>query len=290
MADTSFIIWVQQYASPLLDSFFKAVTAIGSAEYYILIIPLLFWLYDKKFALRLGGFFLGNAWLNSFFKYIFQFSRPPLTLHKVVQGGFSFPSGHAQGSAGFWGYLAVQLRRPWGYTVAAALCALVSFSRIYLGVHYPRDIVFGILLALGWLFIYEVIAHKVQRQLSPWQWYLGSLFLSTFLLFLHPVGDGPMLAGFLLSSLLGYRLEGDRVKFRVKGLPWHTFFKVVIGLAVLLGLHSGLKPIFLGLAGQPAPDTALYGVATFGRYFVMGGWVTLLAPFTFKKLGLYKKD
>ena len=290
MADTSFITWVQQYASPLLDGFFKAITAVGSAEYYILVIPLLFWLYDKKFALRLGGYFLGNAWLNSFVKYIFQIPRPPLTLHRVEQGGFSFPSGHAQGSAGFWGYLAVQLRRPWAYVGAALVCVLVSFSRIYLGVHFPRDIVVGIALALVWLFVYELIARKTRLEVKPWQWYLGSLLLCALLLLLHPVGDGPMLAGFLLSALWGYRLEGDKVKFSLRGLPWHNVLKVIIGLAVLLGLHSGLKPILVGIAGGPAPDTALYGIITFCRYFTMGGWVTLLAPLTFKRMGLYKKN
>ena len=135
--DTSFIEWVQGFSTPLLDSLFKAITFLGNAEYYILVIPLLFWLYDKRFALSFGIFFLGNAWLNSLAKYIFRFTRPPLALHKIEQGGFSFPSGHAQGSAGFWGYLAVQVKRPWFYLAGAVLTLLVAFSRIYLGVHFP---------------------------------------------------------------------------------------------------------------------------------------------------------
>lgn len=290
MTDTSFITWIQQFSSPLLDAFFKAITFMGNAEYYILIIPLLFWLYDKKFALRFGVFFLCNAWLNSFIKHIFQVARPPIELHKIQQGGYSFPSGHAQGSTGFWGYLAVQVKRTWAYIVAAIPCSLVAFSRIYLGVHFPHDILAGILIAIIWVVIYEFITRKVKLKLNLWQWFLASLALCALLLLLHPGGDSPLLAGFLLSSLWGYRLETDLVNFNVKGYWWQNVIKALLGTAVLFGLHSGLKPILLTLFNNPAGDTAFYYAATFCRYFIMGLWVSLLAPLSFKALGLYKKE
>jgi len=290
LTDTSFITWIQQFSSPLLDIFFKAVTFMGNAEYYILIIPLLFWLYDKKFALRFGVFFICNAWLNSFIKDIFQVTRPPIELHKIQQGGYSFPSGHAQGSTGFWGYLAVQVKRPWAYIVAAILCSLVAFSRVYLGVHFPLDILAGILIAIVWIVIYDFITRKVKLKLNLWQWFLASLALCALLLLLHPGGDSPLLAGFLLSSLWGYRLETDLVNFNVKGYWWQNVIKALLGTAVLFGLHSGLKPILLTLFNNPAGDTAFYYAATFCRYFIMGLWVSLLAPLSFKALGLYKKE
>lgn len=290
MTDTSFITWIQQFSSPLLDAFFKAVTFMGNAEYYILVIPLLFWLYDKKFALRFGVFFLGNAWLNSFVKYIFRVTRPPLELHKIEQGGYSFPSGHAQGSTGFWGYLAVQIKRPWAYIAAAILCLLVAFSRVYLGVHFPHDILAGILIAIAWIVIYEFLTRKVKLKLNLWQWFLASLALCAVMLLLHPTGDGPLTAGFMLSVLWGYRLEQDFVRFKVKGLWWHNVSKALLGIAVLFILHSGLKPILLSLFNNPAKDTSFYYAATFCRYFIMGLWVSLLAPISFKALGLEQKE
>jgi len=290
LTDTSFITWVQQFSSPVLDALFKAVTFMGNAEYYILVIPLLFWLYDKKFALRFGVFFLGNAWLNSFIKHIFQVTRPPVELHKIEQGGYSFPSGHAQGSTGFWGYLAVQIKRPWAYIVAAILCVLVAFSRVYLGVHFPHDILAGILIAIVWIVIYEFITRKVKIKLNLWQWFVASLALCVIMLLLHPSGDGPLTAGFMLSVLWGYRLETDFVRFKVRGRWWQNIIKALLGIAVLFILHSGLKPILLSLFNNPAKDTSFYYVATFCRYFIMGWWVSLLAPLSFKKLGLYPKE
>jgi membrane-associated phospholipid phosphatase len=288
--DTSFIEWVQDFSTPLLDSLFKAITFLGNAEYYILVIPLLFWLYDKRFALSFGIFFLGNAWLNSLAKYIFRFTRPPLALHKIEQGGFSFPSGHAQGSAGFWGYLAVQVKRPWFYLAGAVLTLLVAFSRIYLGVHFPRDIIVGILLAAAWLAVYEFLARRIRVKLARWQWFLGSLVLSAALLLLHPAGDSPMLSGFLLGALWGYRIEEDWVKFSVKGNWWQNAVKIALGIGVLFGLQTGLKSVLLSLLGHPEPETTLQYGATYLRYCAMGWWVTLLAPLSFKALSLYKKD
>lgn len=290
MTDTSVINWLQQFSSPLLDGIFKAITLLGNAEYYILVIPLLFWLYDKKFALRFGIFFLGNAWLNSAVKHVFRVVRPPIELHKIVQGGYSFPSGHAQGSAGFWGYLSLQLKRKWAYGFAVLLITLVSLSRLYLGVHFPLDIVGGIGLAAVWLGVYEFISQRANVVLNRWQWYVGSLAVSALLLLIHPQGDSPLLAGFTLSSLWGYRLEREWVAFNVKASWWQNAVKIALGLGVLMALHSGLKPILAGLFGRPLAGTAFANAATFTRYFIMGWWVTLLAPLCFRALGLAKQD
>jgi len=286
MSDPSFIIWIQEFSSPLLDSFFKAITFLGNEEYYILSIPLLFWLYDKKFALRFGIFFLFNAYLNSFIKHIFKVPRPPQELHKIEQGGYSFPSGHAQGNTAFWGYLAVQIKRRWAYVVAAVLFCLVAFSRVYLGVHFPSDIIVGILVGLAWIVVYELIARKVRLKLKRWQWFLGSFALCAILLAIHPVGDGPLTIGFMLGALWGYRLEADFVGFQVRGSWWQNILKTVLGLTGLLALRMGLKPVLLAVLGNPEEGMVTYHAATFIRYFVLGLWVSMAAPWLFRFLGL----
>lgn len=290
MSDSSFIIWIQQYSSPLLDSFFKAVTFLGNEEYYILTIPLLFWLYDKKFALRFGLFFLFNAYLNSFLKYIFKIPRPPLELHKIEQGGYSFPSGHAQGNTGFWGYLAVQLKKPWAYISGAVIFCLVAFSRVYLGVHYPSDIIIGILVGLLWIAVYEIIARKVKVQLNLWQWFLASSVFCGIMLAIHPVGDGPLTMGFMLGALWGYKVEADFVGLNVRSNWWHGIIKTVFGLVGLLALKEFGKILLLELMGNPEEGVPLYHATTFIRYYLMGIWVTLAAPWLFRLIRLEKKD
>jgi len=263
---------------------------MGDEEYYILTIPLLFWLYNKKFALRFGAFFLLNAYINSFIKHIFATPRPPMELRKITQEGYSFPSGHAQGNTSFWGYLAVQVKKRWAYITATVLFCLVAFSRVYLGVHFPIDIIFGILIGLAWITIYELIARKVKIELSLGQWFLASLGFCAIMLLLHPKGDGPLTMGFLLGALWGYRLEADFVGFEIKGNWWQNIVKTVVGLAGLMALRIVLKPVFMSVLGNPEEGLLLYHAATVLRYFFLGIWVALAAPWLFKLLRLEKKS
>lgn len=290
MSDPSFIIWVQQFSSPILDAIFKAITFLGNEEYYILSIPLLFWLYDKKFALRFGIFFLVNAYLNSFIKHIFKVPRPPVELHKIEQGGYSFPSGHAQGNTSFWGYLAVQIKRRWAYITAAIIFCLVALSRVYLGVHFPSDIIVGILVGLAWITVYELVARRIKLKLNLWQWFLASAVFCAVFLVIHPKGDGPLTMGFMLGALWGYRLELDFVGFQPRGNWWQGIIKAVIGIAGLFALRMGLKPILLAVFNNPEEGFGLYHAVTFIRYFIMGIWVALAAPWLFRLIGLDQKN
>lgn len=290
MSDPSLIIWIQQFSSPLLDTIFKGITFLGNEEYYILSIPLLFWLYDKKSALRFGAFFLFSAYINSFIKHIFKVPRPPLELHKIEQGGYSFPSGHAQGNTSFWGYLAVQIKKKWAYIIAAVLFCLVAFSRVYLGVHFPSDIIAGIIIGLLWIALYELAMSKIKLKLNRWQWFLASLGLCVIMLIIHPRGDGPLTAGFLLGALWGYRLEADFVGFNVKANWWQNIIKAFVGLVGLFAVRMGLKPVLMALMGNPEEGAALFHGATVIRYFFMGIWVALAAPWFFRLIGLENRD
>ncbi|MTI96781.1 MAG: phosphatase PAP2 family protein [Firmicutes bacterium] len=257
---------------------------------YILAIPLLFWLYNKKFAFRFGLFFLLNAYINSFIKHIFTTQRPPLELHKIEQGGYSFPSGHAQGNTAFWGYLAHQLRKRWAYVAAAVLFTLVAFSRVWLGVHFPIDIIFGILIGIAWIALYEFLWRKIKLELTLNQWMLASIAFVAVLFLIHPTGDGPLTTGFALGALWGYRLELEFVGFKERGTWWQGIIKTVIGLAVLFGLRIILKELFeVMLFGSPEEGLALHA-ATFLRYLIMGLWVTLIAPWLFRLMRLERRD
>ena len=172
-----------------------------------LALPIVYWLIDKHFGFRFSVFFVFSAYLNSGVKHIFQTERPPRELRLVTQEGYSFPSGHAQGSTAFWGFLALKLKTPLAAAGAALMIALISFSRIYLGVHWPMDVLGGLTIGLVLLFAYSRIAHIDFLKTSLRTWILGSIAAAVILYILHPTGDGPMTVGFLLGALIGYRLE-----------------------------------------------------------------------------------
>lgn len=280
MADLSVINWAQNLSNPALTTFFKAITFTGSLEFYMLAIPIFYWLVDKHFGFRFSIFFIFSAYLNSGAKYLAKTERPPRELRLVIQEGFSFPSGHAQGSTAFWGFLALRLKTRWGYALAALMVALVSLSRIYLGVHWPIDLLGGITIGLLLLYLYQRFGSFELEKASLISWIVGSVLIALALFWLQPVGDGPMTVGFMFGALIGYRLELLYVKFEEKGNLAQLTSRLALGLIVLFLLRIVLKPVVSWIPGE---------LSTVVRYGFLGLWASLGAPFVFVKLRLAKQ-
>ena len=88
----------------------------------------------------------------------------------MSETSWSFPSGHALDTVVFWGWLAWRVNRPWFYGVAAGVTFMVSFSRVYLGVHYPVDVLAGAAIGLRIVVMYACVVKLdlgVLSRLSP---------------------------------------------------------------------------------------------------------------------------
>ncbi|UZJ78185.1 phosphatase PAP2 family protein [Fictibacillus sp. KU28468] len=156
---------VRSYSSPGLDRVMLFFTEIGSKlALGILLAVGMLWLWFKRQNLWGMVFFLlavgGGGLLNLLLKNAFQRKRP--NADPLVEAlGFSFPSGHAMGSMvyyGFLGYLVVRSKRKplrkIGWTLLFAVAIIgIGISRIYLGVHYPSDIIAGYSAGLVWLLL-----------------------------------------------------------------------------------------------------------------------------------------
>lgn len=108
---------------------------------------------------------LSGLLVLNIFKRVFDRPRPPLALHAVVVGNASFPSGHAMLSAVVYLTLGALLahfaerRRIKAYTLAAgmALTLAIGASRVYLGVHWPTDVIAGWALGAAWALLWWLI-------------------------------------------------------------------------------------------------------------------------------------
>jgi len=141
---------IQTIASPGLTSAMKVLTFGGSEYFYLLFLPILFWCVDERFGARLGLVVLMSTFVNGWLKVSFAQPRPynlDPTVGLSRETSFGLPSGHAQGTSTLWGMVAPRVRRPWGLVLALAVPLVVSFTRLYLGVHFPTDVFLG--LALG---------------------------------------------------------------------------------------------------------------------------------------------
>ena len=280
MRDLTLILWAQEFANPALTAFFTAITSLGSLEFYMFTIPIVYWMVDKHLGFRFSIFFIFSAYVNSGVKHIFVTERPPSELRLVHQEGYAFPSGHAQGSTAFWGFLALNLKKPLAWVGSVAMVLLVSCSRIYLGVHWPIDILGGLTIGVLLLLAYSPLAQADLERIPFRNWMLGSICVATILYLLHPTGDGPMTVGFLLGALLGYRLELRYVKFEEGATLAQNIIKLILGLATLFALRIVFKPLVSWLPS---------GIDYVVRYGFLGLWASLGAPFAFAKLGLFRK-
>ena|SRR5436190_4067604 len=115
---------------------------------------------------------LGGSFLNGALKQLFQRPRPDIVPHLREAMSLSFPSGHALQSAVVYltlGALSMHIAKRrvtklYCMTVAMLATALVGTSRVYLGVHYPTDVLAGWLLGLSWALLCWMIAWSLERQ------------------------------------------------------------------------------------------------------------------------------
>jgi membrane-associated phospholipid phosphatase len=160
--DNSLAEAIHGWANPQLDAVFGFMSTVGGVFGVPIILALAFavlvWRHYPHHAWRLVVAVAGGLILNVAFKYIFQRPRPALWPHADVSG-FSFPSGHATVALclfGMLGWLGLRLFRPHAAGIAwavfmAALIVLIGLSRIYLGVHYPSDVLAGYISGSFWL-------------------------------------------------------------------------------------------------------------------------------------------
>lgn len=98
----------------------------------------------------------GGAVLSTCLKIFFGKTRPALWDSSIVETTFRYPSGHALGSVVLYGFLAYLLRRrmpqygEWIYGGVITLCLAIGFSRLYLGVHWPTDLLGGYIIGFLW--------------------------------------------------------------------------------------------------------------------------------------------
>lgn len=159
--DKSLLLWIHQFATPTLDRVFLSITALGNPEIVIIIfVSTIVWLGMKKRYSDGIRFFIicsGGVLINSVMKLFFAKPRPELWPRLIAEHSCSFPSGHAVGSMVIYGFIAYLLGKEFQkYRVliyAAAIMIIISIgvSRLYLGVHYPTDIIAGYGVGLLWL-------------------------------------------------------------------------------------------------------------------------------------------
>ena len=310
-----------QTSAPWLEVPSRFFSFLGTEEFYLFILPFLYWCVDVRLGLRVGVILSVSDCLNTFSKLIFHQPRPYWVSDKlrVIQAEVSYglPSGHAQHAVTVWGTVAAR-GKGWLRWLMAALIFLIGFSRIVLAVHFPTDVLTGWLIggAILWAFL------KWEAPVMAWfnrftlAQKIGLTFAASILLiiisltglvFVPPAAPPPWgsAAARVLSLTPGQAAIHDRAMAGTVGVAG-TFFGLVAG-AILIFQRGGLDArgtwskragrfalgmiavviVWLGLRMLFPRDASLVSqVLRYLRCALTGFWVAYIAPWMFIKLGL----
>ena len=296
----SFLYFLESLRSGFLDALFLFITALGEETAFLAISIFIFWCVSKKegyYVLSVG--FIGTT-INQFLKLVFRIPRPwildsnfkPVGDAIEEATGYSFPSGHTQNSVGTFGSIAYFTKQKWLRITAIALCILIPFSRMYLGVHTPMDVLVSVGIALLLIFIVRPIINKGEKDKKVMYYFLGFMIALSvaYILFVtlyqfpadldrgnyeSGLKNGFTLLGAVLGMAISYPIETTCINFDVSG-KWYTqLLKTVIGLGLVLLLKEGLK----------YPLEAIFPALTVARairYCILVIFAVIIYPLTFK--------
>ncbi len=280
--------WVLSLRSPAATVVFRAFTWLGYAPFFLLFLPLGYWLWDKAVFTRLAMLVLMTGILNAFLKDLFQDPRPDAVyaLDSRVARSYGMPSGHAQVAVVLWFWLAHEIRRWWAVAGAAVLVSGIVLSRLYLGVHDVEDVLAGVVLGVGCLLLFRVLVSPrfdSWRSLNP-SVQIGVVLLLQLAVFgMWPGDAGPgralSSAGFMMGWFGGAALDRALIRYEKS----RRFGPTVVG--ALLGVTCIFLLLFWDRAAAGPAPLGL-GWLRYLKAAFLGVVVTALIPVGFQVLRL----
>ncbi len=281
-----FLYILESIRSAFLDSFFLAITKLGDESVFLILSLLFFWCVDKYQGYFLMSVGFAGTTINQILKNVFRIPRPwildenftAVEAAKERAFGYSFPSGHTQTSVGLFGGIAKQNKNIFQRGICLVLCILIPFSRMYLGVHTPIDILVSVLVALVLIFGLSFLFEKAKANSMILYIFFPILVLMLFgvIIFVYASDLSELMDAYDLAStrktlwtLLGsglglfvsFIIDDKYTHFETKARPAIQILKFVLGLALTMCIKEGLKPILKLLMGDfVAIDAIRYAV------------------------------
>jgi len=262
----------------------QAITFLGSELFVLSVLPLIYWCIERKKGARIGMAILLSVYTNLWVKTLFMVPRP-YTIDPSVglshETTSAFPSGHSQTSITFWGVSLSILPRLAGILLFAVLPLLVGLSRVYLGVHYPLDVLAGWLLGVVFVLLFHFAGPRIEAILHTWDTRFRFLLVAVLALIMNALMPGDtMLAGAFFGSGAGFVLASKSLRFDARGTVKMKLLRYLVGIAGTFALYLGPK-LILGDS-----FTAQEQLIRFIRYALVGFWVAYGAPRLFLSLKL----
>ena len=285
------------------ETFFALVSKIATSPLTAMIPAVLFWCINKN----AGIFLLFNATcgrvINDLLKGIFCVYRPWIKDAAITPAtsasNWSFPSGHTQFTTAVYGGFAFFYRKkiPLLLIPCAAIVLLVAFSRNFLGVHTPQDVLFAIIYSVALMFaaekIFKWIGRDEERQFFVF--IVGLITVAVVFMFLYfkpypedflngkfivdpqeARNDAFDALGFGLAFFLGWFMELRFINFKANVSPKDRLWRIIIGFAVLGVISVAIYPLLKIFVG--------YAAYTFFKAFLPFFSILFIIPLIFTKV------
>lgn len=270
---------IQSIANPFLDYLFIGITVLGEQLVAVALLTVVYWLLDKETGEYMCFSLISSLCINGLIKNICRFPRPigqegVRSLRVETATGYSFPSGHTQTTATLYFSAAWRVHRT-GVTVAAAVLTLVvAFSRLYLGVHWPKDVLVAMVLGIGISFAVYLFFSSVDERGREISYAVAAVVFAPLVYLWHDP-DFVKTYGLLLGFSIAMPLEHRFVRFTIRRVRTTKakLLREFTGLAVLAIVKMLLSLVL--------PDTLPFLLT---EYALVALTAFLLCPILFVKL------
>ncbi|MBE7067608.1 MAG: phosphatase PAP2 family protein [Ruminococcaceae bacterium] len=291
-----FLYLLESIRTDFLDTVFGAITTLGGKTLMLVICIITMWCVNKKRGYYLLTTCFTGIIINQTLKILFRIPRPwikdpKFTIVASARGaatGYSFPSGHTQNITIAMGAPARFIKNTAVRIVCITIIALVAFSRMYLGVHTPLDVVVSLVIGAALVMSFYPFFDRSDEKPGPVYIIMGVMCALALLLTmltelynwpadidLHNLESareaGYLTSGCSLATLISYYLDRKYVHSETGAVWWLQIIKLVVGLALILAIKEGLKPVFAMIIGDHPITSAI-------RYFLMVLFGALIWP------------